>query len=80
MLNRALSECECTIFTIWYHLYNVRNVKNNHGSVFNKVAGGHSKSTFTQGSRVLSPTLPLFALVRFRAPPPPPPPMYVRFG
>ena len=38
---------------------------------------GHSKSTFTLDSRILTPPFPpphLFALVRFRAPPPSPPP------
>ena len=29
---------------------------------------GHSKSMFAQDSRVLTPTPPLFALVRFQAP------------
>ena len=32
--------------------------------------GGHSKSTFAQGSRVLISPFPLFALVRFLALPP----------
>ena len=34
---------------------------------------GHSKSTFTQDSQVLTPSPPLLVLVRFWAPPPPPP-------
>lgn len=39
--------------------------------------GGHSKSTFSQDSRVLIPLPPLFVLVRFGAPLPL---RYVRFG